>query len=106
MAKPSDTVDEAALAKEVELYRQLGRRTSWAWFWVAAAVVFLIVFQRPQNWPGPVAEGRIVAQLVLWVAVLVAYFSNARLAERRGFILGKFGRTPAEFLAKAPASRS
>ncbi|HEY0138444.1 MAG TPA: hypothetical protein VGB85_30370 [Nannocystis sp.] len=103
MARPNDTVDEAALAKEVEVYRRLGSRTSWAFVWFAAAVLFLIVFHRPQSWPGPVAEGRIAAQIVLWIAVFVAYSSNARRAERRGFILGKFGRTPAEFLAKPPA---
>jgi hypothetical protein len=106
MARPNDTVDEAALAREVEAYRRFGSRTSWAFLWFAAAVMFLIVFHRPQSWPGPVAEGRIIAWLVLWIAVVVAYSSNARRAERRGFILGKFGRTPAEFLAKPAAAES
>ena len=102
MAKEHDRVDETALAKEVAGYRRYGTRMSWAFLWFAAAVLYLIVFQRPQNWPGPVAEGRVVAQIILWISVIIAYASNARMAERRGFILGRFGRTPAEFLAKLP----
>ena len=102
MAKEHDRVDETALAKEVAGYRRYGTRMSWAFLWFAAAVLYLIVFQRPQNWPGPVAEGRVVAQIILWISVIVAYASNTHMAEHRGFILGRFGRTPAEFLAKLP----
>lgn len=96
MTGPTQRDDDASLPREVAAYWRFRGRTTRALVVVALALVALVVFQEPRKWPNGEAI-QLAAQITLWIAVVVAYANNARMAERRGFVQGRFSRSPTEF---------
>lgn len=90
--------DEASPSQATAAYWRHRRRTSWALAGFAVALVVRLALHNPRAW----GDGRAAAMLFdvmgfgLWVAGLVAYISNARMAEQRGFIRGRFRRSPTD----------
>lgn len=92
-----DPADEAAA------YWRYRTRTARAQWCIAASIILLIVVREPKAWGNgelaTVVHG--LARVGLWLACLVAYVSNGRMAERRGFCEGRFRQSP---LAISPPS--
>lgn len=104
MSQDEHPDDEASLPQEHAAYWRFRARTSRALFCVAAALLVSIVFREPLRWGDGKAATALYygAQIALWIAVTVAYVSNARMAERRGFMRGRFRRSPSERRGPAP----
>ncbi|MDC0669134.1 hypothetical protein [Nannocystis radixulma] len=90
------TDDEATYEQENTAFWRLRTRTSRALAVFAAALLVSFVFRTPMKWgDGTLATALYYgAQPTLWIALLVAYRSNARMTERRGFLTGRFRRDP------------
>lgn len=90
--------DDASLPREQQAYWRHRRWTSRALAVFGLAAAVRIVFSEPRVW----GDGRAATALVtaagvaLSLAGLVAYVHNARMAERRGFIRGRFRRGPTD----------
>lgn len=93
---PPSSADEPDPAQEAAAYFRHRKRTHGALLCVAISIALLLVFHEPRAWgTGELASVvRQVAQVVLWISMLVAYVSHGRMAERRGFCEGRFQRSP------------
>lgn len=96
MTAGSTSDDEATPAEEDAAYWRYRVRTSRALLAIAAALVVMFVFRQPLKWGDGVAATGLYhgAHVALAIAALVAYVSHGRMAERRGFIAGRFRRAP------------
>ncbi|MCC6521672.1 MAG: hypothetical protein IT373_03330 [Polyangiaceae bacterium] len=96
MAKNEDNALDPDALPEVGRYWKYRRRTSGTLLVLLGALVLLFVFRRPGVWgdgtiAGVVHDGALV---VLFLGSILAFVWNGRMSERRGFLLGKFGRPP------------
>jgi hypothetical protein len=89
-AKRHDEVPE--VDRQLDQYDKAKRRTAWS------LVIFLVanfaVIGAYESRSGAIIFWCLFATLV--VSGVVAYLSNGQMAERRGYCLGKYGKTPAE----------
>lgn len=67
-------------------------------FAVAAVVVAVLDpsrFPKPEEGEtSPVAAAEVMTEIVMWIAVVVAYVFRGRMAEAQGWLAGKLGATP------------
>lgn len=91
-----ETADDPA--QQAALHGRYQTWNLWALIVVALALVVGVVLHEPRAWgDGELATLALhTSRATLVVAALVAYVTRARMAELRGFCLGRFRRSPKE----------
>lgn len=102
---PANPDDEPEPAQEAAAYWRHRTRTTRALLCATISIALLVTFHEPRAWGNGELATMVhhVARVGLWLAILVAYVSHGRMAERRGFCEGRFRRSPLD-IRRAPTS--
>lgn len=108
MAKEQANAAPLEPPPEVATYWKYRRRTGGTVLVVLVALALLIVFRRPGAWGDGVIAGIVhdAALALTFGGTLMIYLFRGRMAEQRGFVLGKHGKAPTAWPAPKRAPKA